>query len=406
LHSRLSAKGRYDRHTSDAPEPVDHPPQIVVASEIADPSRYSGEARDMDAELRRRVATLPTFWNVQIVGWACFYASAVVTALPELSSGRLWTASAFVLVTFVASCLLRPVCRSLIRRPLSWIGLEVRAFAWSLPSGIAAAFVVGLLTERHAPGWVDWLETAVQASFILFVWCSLYFSLKLWQQSMREQGRLLRAEADLRDARLDALRYQLNPHFLFNSLNAVSTLVLEGEAAAARRMLTQIADFMRTIFDGDPRAETPFSRELAYAEQYLAIEQTRLGARLRVETAIAPQCSDALVPTMLLQPLVENAVRHGIAPLVEGGTIRIASTVVGSLLLISVWNSGSVPKTPSSRSAGRGVGLNNTSARLKTLYGADHVFTSQATASGGWEAVVEVPLHFADPDPGDDVCAS
>jgi two-component system, LytTR family, sensor kinase len=360
----------------------------------------------MNAELRRRAATLPTFWGVQIVGWCCFYLSAVVTALPELRSGGLWTASAFVLVTFVASCLLRPVCRSLMRRPLSWIALEVRAFAWSLPSGIAAAFVVGLLTERHPPDWVDWLETAVQASFILFVWCSLYFSLKLWQQSTQEQERLLRAEADLRDARLDALRYQLNPHFLFNSLNAVSTLVLEGDAAAARRMLTQIADFMRTIFDGDPCAETLFSRELAYAEQYLAIEQTRLGARLRVEAAIAPQSSNALVPTMLLQPLVENAVRHGVAPLVEGGTIRIASTIAGSTLRISVWNSGLPPETPSSRSAGRGVGLTNTSARLKTLYGTDHLFASHAAGSGGWEAVVEVPLHFAAAGSGDGACAS
>jgi two-component system LytT family sensor kinase len=359
----------------------------------------------MNAELRRRAATLPTFWGVQLVGWSCFYLSAVVTAIPELKSGRLWTASAFVLTTFAASCLLRPVCRSLIRRPLTWIALEVRAFAWCLPAGVVAAFIVGLLAERHPPGWVDWLETSVQASFILFVWCSLYFSLKLWQQSIQEQQRLLRAEAEVRDARLNALRYQLNPHFLFNSLNGVSTLVLEGNAPAATRMLTQIADFMRTIFDGDAKPQTPFFREITCAEQYLAIEQTRLGTRLRVETAIVPQSLEVLVPTMLLQPLVENAVRHGIAPQVEGGTIRITSDIRASKLRISVWNSGAAQAAPQSRGVGGGIGLSNTTGRLKTLYGTDYLFASHRAPAGGWEAVVEVPLHFAAASSEEVACA-
>jgi two-component system LytT family sensor kinase len=350
----------------------------------------------MNGELRRGAASLPTFWSVQLVGWCCFYLSAVVTAVPELRAGGLWNASAFVIMTFAASCLLRPVCRSLIRRPLTWIALEVRAFAWSIPFGIAAAFLVGLFTERHAPGWVDWLETSVQASFILFVWCSLYFSLKLWQQSLLEQERLLRAQSEVRDARLNALRYQLNPHFLFNSLNAVSTLVLESNAPAATHMLAQIADFMRTILDGDASAETPFSGELAYVTQYLAIEQTRLGSRLRVETAIAPQSREAVVPAMLLQPLVENAVRHGVAPEIEGGTIRIASEIRDAHLSIRIWNSGAREAARTSYAGeGSGIGLSNTSARLKTLYGADHLFVSRRAPSGGWEAVVEVPLRFA-----------
>jgi two-component system, LytTR family, sensor kinase len=350
-------------------------------------------SNDVYDKLRQRTATLPTFWTIQIVGWFCFYMSAVVTAVPELKSGGLWTASVFVVVTFLASCLLHPVCVVLMRRTKSWIGLEALAFACCLPTGIVAALAVGLLTEHQVPGWVDWLETSVQSSFVLFVWCSLYFSLKLWQQSVREQERLLRAEAEVRDARLNALRYQLNPHFLFNSLNAVSTLVLDGNVPAATRMLAQIANFMRTILDSDGQSETAFSHELAYTEQYLAIEQTRLGSRLRVETAIAPESLHAMVPAMLLQPVVENAVRHGVAPRVGGATIRISSEVRDSKLHIRVWNSGSVQPSQS-QSNGVGVGLRNTAARLKTLYGPACFFASQQTVDG-WEAIVEVPFVCA-----------
>jgi two-component system LytT family sensor kinase len=346
-------------------------------------------------ELKRRTANFPSFWSVQIVGWCCFYLSAVVTAVPELKSGGLWTASAFVVATFAASCLMRPICIALMRRPHSWVALELQAFAVCIPTGIVTAFVAGVLSERHIPGWLDWLETSVQASFVLFVWCSLYFSLRLWQQSVREQERRLRAESEMRDARLNALRYQLNPHFLFNSLNAVSTLVLEGNTPAAARMLAQIADFLRTILDGDARPETRLSRELAYTEQYLAIEQTRLESRLSVETSIASQSLEAVVPTMLLQPLAENAVRHGIAPLVEGGTIRITSSIHDHVLRLSVWNSGLAQSTARQRCAGTGVGLSNTIARLATLYGADCRFASQAAAPDGWEVVVEIPLRFA-----------
>ena len=297
-------------------------------------------------------------------------------------------------MNFGASCLLLPVCRSLIRRPLSWVALEARALAWCIPFGIVVGFLVGLIVDHRPPGWVDWLETSVQTSFVLFVWCSLYFSLKLWQQSIQEQERLLRAESEVRDARLNALRYQLNPHFLFNSLNAASTLVLEGNAPAATRMLTQIAEFMRTIADGDENPETTLSREVAYAQQYLAIEQTRLGNRLRVETMVAPHSLDALVPGMLLQPLVENAVRHGVAPLVEAGTIRITSEIRGSRLRVAVWNSGAIQSTPR-RAGGGGIGLSNTAARLKTLYGTNYLFVSRRGSSEGWEAVVELPLRFA-----------
>jgi two-component system, LytTR family, sensor kinase len=338
----------------------------------------------------------PSFWTVQITGWVCFYLWGSISLLPFLHQpGALRANSVFFISLFIASSLLRPVCRYLMNRAFSWIALEIRAFLWSLLGGVIAGFAIELLTSLHLPlSWAGWLGTSVRSTFILFVWCSLYFSIKLWQQSIRERERLLRANADVRDARLSALRYQLNPHFLFNSLNAVSTLVLENNPPAATRMLTQIGEFLRTILDNDALPETPLSGEIAFAEQYLAIEQTRLGARLRVEMEIAPETLDALVPSMLLQPLIENAVRHGVAPVLEGGTIRIESKLRGTRLQIRVQNSGPANSRPAPpNESANGVGIANTAERLKTLYGADHQFLLQWPDTGGCEVTVELPFR-------------
>ena len=206
---------------------------------------------------------------------------------------------------------------------------------------------------------------------------------------------MLRAEAEAREARLSALRYQLNPHFLFNSLNAVSTLVLEGNAPAATLMLAQIGELLRTTLDSEAAPEVPLSLEIVSAQRYLAIEQTRLGDRLQVDLSISTETFDALVPNLLLQPLVENAVRHGIAPLVEGGVIAIHSRLKNTQLQIVIKNSGN-PGTgfaAQRRKTGSGIGLANTAERLKALYGTDYSFELGWPQSGGCEVTVELPFR-------------
>ena len=358
--------------------------------------------------LKRDDFGFPTFWPLQIAGWSCMYVWTFVSIIPSLKQpGTLRGSSLFVLSMFAASCLLRPVCRSLMSRTFSWIALEVRACAWCLMSGAITAYVAELLAFGIRPlDWADWLVTYTQATWVLFVWCSLYFSIKLWQQSARERERLLRAESAVRDARLSALRYQINPHFLFNSLNAVSTLVLDGNVPAATRMLAQIGEFLRTILDRDAVLETPLSLEITFTEQYLAIEQTRLGGRLRTEVTIAPETLDALVPSLLLQPLVENAVRHGVAPLVEGGTIRIHSKLHGGQLQISIQNSAtSRAQVEPARNGAPGVGLTNTEERLKTLYGNDYKFALQHQSPGDCRVIVELPFRKTAQQRGVIVCA-
>lgn len=177
--------------------------------------------------------------------------------------------------------------------------------------------------------------------------------------------------------------------------------------AAATRMLAQIGELLRTTLDNDASAEIPLSQELAFVEQYLAIEQTRLGDRLCINTAISRETLDAVVPSMLLQPLVENAVRHGVAPVMEGGSIAIESVNRGNRLLMTIRNSG--PRSNgNSREAimpSKGIGLANTAERLKTLYGEDQRLSLRSPESGGYEVTIEIPFRKTVPTTEEALCA-
>jgi two-component system LytT family sensor kinase len=343
---------------------------------------------------RENVLNLRSFWQIQIIGWCCFYLFDLLESIHAFLTKREFIAEETVPIVcmFLGSCALRPFCRWLLQRSQSWIAFESKAAAAAMVTSIPVACAVGLILQNfnHVP-WHALVTVWAWSFFILFVWCSLYFSIKQWQQSSMEKERLLRAESDLREARLLALRYQLNPHFLFNSLNAVSTLILDGNALAATRMLAQIGDLLRASLDSEVTAEVTLSQELAFTEGYLAIEQTRLGERLRIDIAVPLETRDALVPNMLLQPLVENAVRYGVAPLIEGGWIAIKSALDADRLRIVVGNSGR--REGEQKKNGTGVGLGNTAERLKTLYGANFEFSLGWPEAGGCEVVLELPLR-------------
>jgi two-component system, LytTR family, sensor kinase len=336
----------------------------------------------------------PSFWPLQIFGWAGFYLLILLTVVfPSRSYRELLNQTVCWTTVFAVSFLLRPVCRSLLANPRPWLALEMRAFGLSVAAGALCTLVVYSWKSRGASvEWADFLQDWLQFSVIQFLWCTLYFGIKQWQQSLRERERRVLAESEAREARLSALRYQLNPHFLFNSLNAVSTLVLQGKATAATRMLAQIGELLRITLDRDERVEIPLSEELAFVEQYLAIEQTRLGDRLHIATAVARDALDAQVPSMLLQPLVENAVRHGVATLSEGGTIRIECQKHGHQLWMTIKNSGP-PVLGQSGEIGnsKGIGLANTAARLKALYGKNHRFSFAPEERGGYQVTIEIP---------------
>jgi two-component system LytT family sensor kinase len=346
---------------------------------------------------RENAPTLRSFWRIQIIGWSCFYLYDLLESIHAFLTKRIAIDEETIpiVLMFLASCALRPFCRWLLRQSQSWILFEVKAAAASIFISIPVAYAAGLILQNFYPVPWDALVTVWSWSgFVLFMWCSLYFSIKQWQQSTEEKERLLRAESDLREAKLLALRYQLNPHFLFNSLNAVSTLILDGNAHAATRMLAQIGDLLRSSLNSEVTTEVALEQEVVFTEAYLAIEQTRLGNRLRFDMVIPMETRDAVVPSMLLQPLVENAVRYGVAPLIDGGWITINSALHDNRLRISIVNSGRRGEVDQEKH-GTGIGLGNTAERLKSLYGTDHEFSLRWPEAGGCEVMVELPFRRA-----------
>ncbi len=356
---------------------------------------------------RENVLNMRSFWQIQITGWCCFYLFDLLESIHQFLTKRVYIREETVPIAlmFLGSFALRPFCRRLLRQSQSWIEFELKAAAAAMVTSIPVACAAGLILQNfYTVPWHAVVAVWAWSFFILFMWCSLYFSIKQWLQSSEEKERLLRAESEVREARLLALRYQLNPHFLFNSLNAVSTLVLDGNAPAATRMLAQIGELLRISLDSEVTAEVALSQELAFTEGYLAIEQTRLGERLRIDMAVPSETRDALVPNMLLQPLVENAVRYGVAPLVEGGWIAIKSALLADRLRIVIGNSGRRGEG-AQRGNGNGIGLGNTAERLKTLYGTDFEFSLAWPEAGGCEVVLELPLRKARNLQGPSPCA-
>jgi two-component system, LytTR family, sensor kinase len=348
----------------------------------------------------KRPRDLPSFITVQAVGWLGLYVLVLVAVLPYLNEHQGIIAANTVMIGawLLASCGLRYFCRAVRRHRLGWARLVLMT---GVASGIAATLSTALafVVIAHVPSigiedWSDYLKSVVQAWVLLLFWCTLYFGILQWHDAGQERERRLIAEAAARQARLDALRYQLNPHFLFNALNAVTTLVLEGNTTTATRMLTQIAGLLRTSLD-ESLVEVPLADELAFTERYLAIEQVRLEDRLEVALEIQRETRQALVPSLLLQPLVENAVRHGVASLVDGGRIAIASELIDQRLRISVRNSGlrHGPIGPSPRRRPGGIGLANTVERLRTLYGDDHRLTLRWPEAGGCEVLMDLPFR-------------
>lgn len=335
-----------------------------------------------------------SYWKMQALGWGCFYLWWIGTT-PSLMTNP-WDLGARTLdvaLYFGGSCILRPICRRVMERSASILSAEVWAAVYSTIFGTLIAWITELILTRAVPlRWSEIGPASVGADFTLLMWCTLYFSFRHWQAAALERERLLKAESDSRQARLQALRYQLNPHFLFNSLNAVSTLIIEGKEDAATQMLAEIGDLLRTSFDSEEHTEIALRQELAFTQRYLNIEQIRLGDRLHVDMLTPREVLDALVPSMLLQPLVENAVRHGISHLIQGGDIVIKSEVLNARLLISVSNSG--PLTANDQDTRpNGIGLRNTAERLMTLYGEDHSFSIEWPPAGGCTVKFDLPFR-------------
>ncbi|MEO8562331.1 MAG: histidine kinase [bacterium] len=215
-------------------------------------------------------------------------------------------------------------------------------------------------------------------------------------EAARLQAEAARLEAQLAEARLSALRAQLDPHFLFNTLNAVSSLV-GSDPRGVRRMIARLSALLRHSLEESTEPEVPLEKELQVLTQYVEIMEIRFEGRLHVETLIDADVRDALVPNLILQPLVENAIKHGVSKLPNAavGRVEVTARRDGDLVVIAVYDNGPVITDPRSLTGEGGVGLRNTRARLAQLYGAEHTLTLAAAPVGaaGVIATVTLPYH-------------
>ncbi|MFQ5568310.1 MAG: sensor histidine kinase [Rhodothermales bacterium] len=201
----------------------------------------------------------------------------------------------------------------------------------------------------------------------------------------------LHLKSQLAEAQVQALKMQLHPHFLFNTLNAVATLVRTGQNKAATDMIAGLSDLLRLTLESGGTHEVSLKQELEFLERYLEIEQIRFGERLRVQMHIDPGTLHARVPNLVLQPLVENAVRHGIAPRASAGVIEIQAERENGFLRLEVRDDG--PGLPDEESVEQGVGLSTTRARLRHLYGAAQGVTLGNAEGGGAVVTLRLPFH-------------
>ena len=366
---------------------------------------------DMRAVLRDQPRL---FWLLHIGGWAAWGVFGKYVATRMLDAAPPHYGMYVTLITAIAIVItlpLRYLYRYLGDRPL-WLraggflgGSYVVAYAWIS----ARLFIYERWFEHDAEmtAWVQSLgaaaelyhkfsfyESQLSSWVMILAWSSLYFAIKYYRvfQEIRESA--LKSAAMAHEAQLKMLRYQLNPHFLFNTLNAISTLILEQDTDGANRMVTRLSSFLRYSLDNDPMQRIALKQEIEALKLYLDIEKVRFEERLRLDIDIAPEAQTALIPSLLLQPLVENAIKHGIAQSEAGGCLRIAARVFAGELLIELADDGpGVALVDGEIPSARGVGLRNTRERLHELYGSRHSLRLGNTVPHGLTVNIRIPCQ-------------
>lgn len=252
----------------------------------------------------------------------------------------------------------------------------------------------GLSKSQQLASWL--LTTIPWGTFMYFTMLGCIHAFGYFVEAKDREAQAARLAAQVAESRLGALRTQLHPHFLFNSLNAITVLVRDKDTTTAARMLDLLSDVLRQVLKSDQAHVVSLAEELTFLERYLAIEQIRFSDRLQVRFHVDESLGDAAVPVFILQPLVENALRHGIARRAEGGVVEISARRSGDSLILTIADNGRGPSASGEHTAGNGLGLANIRERLTTLYGGAARLDLRPATTGGTLAEVVLPFRRLD----------
>lgn len=361
------------------------------------------------------------FWSLQLMGWAgwgvTFYVAAVYWGTPDRYAiyvpiistiGMLYTLG--LRWVYRRTWDVDPIRRIVVVIVASYLA----GAAWMMTRSTIFMQIVGKSSKKRE--MIDLqgldhlfsrLENVSSAWMVMLCWTGLYFGIKYYKLLQEERQQSLKTQAMAHEAQLKMLRYQLNPHFLFNTLNAISTLILDKENKLADSMVTRLSNFLRYSLDNDPMQKVSLAQEIKAMQLYLDIEKVRFAERLKLEFDIEESAREALIPSLLLQPLVENAIKYAIAQSMNGGTIGIAAKAFAGELLLEVSDDGpgldtslkaGHPGDASENSTRRGVGLENTRERLRELYGENQSFRLGETQPHGLTIAIRLPLELGPTD--------
>ena len=357
------------------------------------------------------------FWLLQVTGWVGISLLTYLSLSVPYDQYE-WSYLAHNVSQSALGFLLSIPLRYLYRAVWHW-GIYLRlvvvlgaaivfALAWA-----ALRLTLFMVMTGEEGLWSDFGGWLFPSLFVFFTWAALYHGIKYYQFLQREHEvavraesaqrqealRRIKAETEAKEAQMHLLRYQLNPHFLFNTLNSVSALVTSGRADDANRMLLNLSTFLRFSLEQERVSMTTLREEITALELYLDIEKVRFSDRLELILQIAPEAYRCNVPSLLLQPLVENAVKYAISKSETGGVIQIAASTNGTALNISVEDSGADSgamedrESSSSAAAGIGLGLQNIRERLETVFGSLAYCRSTTSPLGGMRIEVCIPAE-------------
>ena len=341
------------------------------------------------------------FWILNIAGWAGYTLAAWLGALAhEKPESYFAVILATAVSGFAATIPMRYLYQRLwSRSPLTLaLGMIVTcyviALGWKWLQNIL--YYDWVKNDWQPEQFMDYVGGVLGSFYILLCWSGLYFGIKYYQQLQEQTEQTLKATSAAHQSQLKMLRYQLNPHFLFNTLNAISTLILDGANDTANKAVTRLSDFLRYTLDNDPMSQVTLGSELSALELYLEIEKVRFGDRLVVEKTIEAAAQKALVPSLILQPLIENAIKYAISPSEEGGTLRISARVQRGTLVMQVSDTGPGLNNGHANHKSSGVGLKNTRERLQQLYGDNQAFTLAPNEPTGLRITINIPYESED----------